>query len=71
MAKNWQEVPRDPIADDDELERLYQVAELKTSAPVAAAAKFISENVPPRLQAKEKKTPTLSHHDSTLRKLAS
>jgi hypothetical protein len=28
MSMNWQDVPRDPIADDEELELLYQVGEL-------------------------------------------
>jgi len=41
MLTNWQTVPRDPIADDDELEDLYQLMErqaptCKTDAPASA-----------------------------------
>jgi hypothetical protein len=32
MSLNWQDVPRDPIADDEELELLYQTGELHKAA---------------------------------------
>ena len=31
MSNNWQDVPRDPIMDDDELEALYQLTELQNA----------------------------------------
>lgn len=41
MRKNWQEVPRDPIADDDVLEYLYNRS--KAQGPIAADKKAGSE----------------------------
>jgi hypothetical protein len=35
MSIKWQDVPRDPIVDDDELDYLYQLAQ--QGKPVAAA----------------------------------
>jgi hypothetical protein len=32
MSKNWQDIPRDPMMDDDELEHLYQEATMQSSA---------------------------------------
>lgn len=41
MQKNWQDVPRDPIADDDVLEYLYNRS--KTQRPHALEKKSASK----------------------------
>ena len=46
MSTNCGDVPRDPIADDDELEYLYQLAELKKRAPLVDPTKCTSTRVP-------------------------
>jgi len=40
MSANWQNIPRDPLADDDELEYLYQLVELQKPIPVADPTKL-------------------------------
>jgi len=45
VSTNCQDVPRDPIADDDELEYLYQLAELQKPTPLAGPTKFTSTRV--------------------------
>ncbi len=36
MSMNWQDVPRDPITDDDDVELLYQLSELHKPVPLNA-----------------------------------
>jgi hypothetical protein len=68
MRKNWQEVPRDPIADDDVLEYLYDRS--KVQGPTAVDKKEDSlaetENVQGR-----KKQPGSVHKSWSLKKLFS
>jgi hypothetical protein len=72
MLTNWQDVPRDPIADDDELEYLYQVAELQKSIPVADPT-MLTGNRMPRLERlkKREKVSLRGYRDSGPGKLAS
>ena len=71
MLTNWQDVPRDPIADDDELEYLYQVAEQEKS-PVADPTMCTGNRAPRLERLKErKKLPLRAHRDSGPGKLAS
>ncbi len=71
MSTNWQDVPRDPIADDDELEYLYQLAELQKPAPVTDPTKFTGNPGPKLERLKErKKLPLQSYRDSGIGKLA-
>jgi len=71
VPTNWQDIPRDPIADDDELEYLYQVAELQKSAPLADPKKYTSSRVPTPKGFKDRKKPSLPvNGDSGIGKLA-
>jgi hypothetical protein len=45
MSNNWQDVPRDPIMDDDELEHLYQLTELQKAESLADLRKRANTRV--------------------------
>jgi hypothetical protein len=45
MSNNWQDVPRDPIMDDDELEALYQLTELQNAKSLADLRKRANTRV--------------------------
>lgn len=65
---NWQDVPRDLIADDDDLEYLYQLANLQKPTPIADPPKVWDNRVPQLERFKKRKKP--SNTDSGLGKIA-
>jgi len=49
MALSWQNIPRDPIADDEELESMYDraVRQIQTTAhSPASASTFEAQSIP-------------------------
>lgn len=51
MSMNWQDVPRDPIADDEELELLYQVGELhKPASPAGLPTRASASKLEPHTE---------------------
>jgi hypothetical protein len=39
MSTNWQDIPRDPLMDDDELQHLYHRARMQSSASAEPSKK--------------------------------
>jgi len=68
MRKNWREVPRDPIADDDVLEYLYNRS--KAQFPSAVDKKADSSAVADNFQGR-KKQPGSVRKSWSLKKLFS
>ena len=70
MPTNWKDVPRDPIADDDELEYLYHLAEVNKVNSTAGRTAFVSNQclTPGKLK-DEKKPPAHSSKELVHKKL--
>jgi hypothetical protein len=58
MQKNWQDVPRDPIADDDVLETLYK--RFKAQGPHALEKKSASKAEMGDLEGRKKQPRSVS-----------
>jgi len=71
MSTNWQDVPRDPIADDDELEYLYRLAEVNKIISTGDRTAFVSSQSQTPEQPKDgRKLPHRSGKDLVPEKLA-
>jgi len=71
MPMNWQDVPRDPIADDDELEYLYHLAKVNHGNSTADRTAFLSNQGPTPGELKDgKKLPAQSSKEVARKKLA-
>jgi hypothetical protein len=67
MSTKWQNVPRDPIADDEELENMYQRAAIKKPSSAAGSTKVAANSVEIEQQ---RKLPLPSYRPSRAGKLA-
>ena len=70
MSMKWRDIPRDPIADDDELERLYQMSALQKPLTCSDSNSVAEDGVAQGNQLSRRKKAGSSPRDRRLGKVA-